>query len=295
MRIVYSFYPSKSGEIKDIEKILNYSKISLDLSKKISDKVILYTTSEYRKIFEDYGVDYTEINTELFDNYSGSLHNYAIPKILTYIDQKEPYIHLDYDTMLLKLPKMDSEVFFGYFDYDVPNFKKLKDYESLSKYYLEDYGLISDNLPEELRNGFEIKQTPNFSLFGVNSPELVSDTFRDMLNFFMENEDVFNKMNHSPSQIEQFLFIPFLLHRNKEINPYCFIQQENPVMCDDKCVYFKNYDSFQYKTASEDTFNSYVGLSLENKDFTFLHLTDMKRNHQVERAFLMSLNNMIFI
>ncbi len=295
MRIVYSYYPSKSGEIKEFEKILNYSKISFNISKKICDNVILYTNSEFKKLVEDYGIEYTEINTELFDNYSGSFDNYAIPKILTYIDQKEPYIHLDYDTMLFKMPEMSTDVFFGYFDYDLSNFKKLRDYESLSSYYLEDYRSISNKVPYEIINEFELKYTPNFSLFGVNSPKMVSDTFKRILKLFEENGSIFNNMRHSPSQVEQFLFIPYLLHTNEEHPTYDFIEKESPVMCDDKLIYFKGNDSFYYKEVPEHTFNSYVELSLQNKDFSFLHLIDMKKNHQVERAFLMSLKNMIFI
>jgi hypothetical protein len=295
MRIVYSYYPSKYGEIKEIEKILNYSKISFNLSKKICDNVILYTNSKFKKLVEDYGIEYTEINTEIFDNYSGSLDNYAVPKILTYIDQKEPFIHLDYDTMLFKIPNMSTDVFFGYFDYDLSNFKKLKDFENLSSYYLEDYRSISNKIPHEITNEFELNHTPNFSLFGVNSPKTVSDTFRKILDLYMENEEIFNNMRHSPSQIEQFLFIPYLLHTNEGAPTYDFIEKESPVMCDDKLIYFKDNDSFHYKEVPEDILNSYVELSLQTRDFYFLHLTDIKRNYQVENAFLISLKKMIFI
>lgn len=276
MRIVYSYLPSETGPIKDMDKFLLYSKVSLFYSRKLSDDVVLYTDSETKKLVEDYGLEYDEINTDVMDSYDGDTFNYAIPKILTYINQTKPYIHLDFDTILFELPDTDNDVFFGYYDY-----QSVHD-EGVSNYYLDDFGKISNKLLGNIMKGHAVKQIPNFSLFGVNKPNEVADTFKEILKFYIENKNIFDDMKHGPSQLEQFLFYPFYFSINREHDWYYSIEKHNTLMIWDGVIYLPNDDSFKYEESPKDGLDSYIELIIKNWEHTFIHLNDVKNCPIVE-------------
>jgi len=212
MRIIQSFVPTSYQT--DFEAYLRMTEVSVESILKYHDEVILYTTPEVAELVKERGIGYTDINVELFKEVENiPLSNYAIPKILCYLAQNKPFIHLDYDVVLLSRLITPKDFLIGYYDFDLVNREtKPTDLNTLSDYYLKDLVQIHEHLPPEVQNTVDLRFLPNFSIFGVNNLNLNKTIFKSILTFYHNNIESFKQLNHAPSMVEQFLFIVYLLY-----------------------------------------------------------------------------------
>lgn len=285
MKIVHTFYPIENNSIHDIEKILLYSKKSVNSVLNFYDEIILYTTKEFKKLVIDYGIPYSEINTELFDDLNIEITNYAIPKLIVYSVQKEPYIHIDLDVLIFKHIESNEDIFFGYMDYDFNNETDDQLRKFMIDYYVDDYNLVSKKLPFKSESQSKFGKVPNFCFFGVKEFKTVSSTCRNLINFYYDNILDFNLTKHGPSQIEQFLFTHFLKQISQGINWEISIERVNPFSTDSTKIYLKNDDSFTYNDLSDENIKNYLVHLKNNNDFTFIHLNTLKTNAKLEKLF----------
>lgn len=219
MRIVQSFIPTNYQQ--DIELYLDLTETSVNSILQFYDEVVLYTTPAVAELIKDRKIKYTEINTELFNITAPLSTNYAIPKIQCYLDQKTPFIHIDYDVILLSKIPVEKDFTIGYYDFDFTNNTVKHDQiDNLYNYYIQDLKRIHHTLSPEIQATIDLRLLPNFSIFGVNNLTLCKTVFKEVLKFYNENKLTFEELEHAPSMLEQFLFITYLRYfLNWEVDP----------------------------------------------------------------------------
>lgn len=209
MKIVQSFVPTNYQQ--DLELYLKLTEISVNSILNFYNEVVLYTTPEIAKMVRERKIKYTEINTTLFRDINIESGNYAVPKILCYLEQTSPFIHIDYDVVLLSKLKCSQDFAIGYYDFDFINRTiKLDELNTLQNYYIEDFKKIHPLLLYEIQRVVDFRLLPNFSIFAVNNVTLCKSIFKQTLSFYRENLDIFKNLKHGPSMLEQFLFITYL-------------------------------------------------------------------------------------
>jgi hypothetical protein len=211
MRVVQSFTPTTYQQ--DLDLYLTLTEASVNSILQFYDEVVLYTTPTVAELVKKRGIKYTEINTELFKEDDLEIANYAIPKIQCYLEQKVPFLHIDYDVILLSRFTVDKDFTVSYYDFDlINNVVMLSQLDSLNNYYAQDLKKIHTQLPDSIQQMADFRLLPNFSIFGVNNLTLCKGIFKDILKFYNENRETFEKLDHSPSMLEQFLFMTYLRH-----------------------------------------------------------------------------------
>jgi hypothetical protein len=220
MRVIQSFIPTPYQ--KDFEVYLRMSELSVNSIRKHYKELTLYTTPEVAELVKKRGIQYSTIDVDLFkESSSVPLGNYAIPKILCYLAQEQPFLHLDYDVVLLNKLNITQDFLIGYYDFDlVSRETKPTDLNRLHDYYLKDLTHIHEYLPIEVQNTVDLRVLPNFSIFGVKNLRLNKAIYQSILEFYNKNIEIFKKLNHTPSMVEQFLFTVYLtyyLNREKTV------------------------------------------------------------------------------
>lgn len=223
MKIIHSYFPNTEKK-NEIESYLLLSKLSVESILKFYDNVVLYTTEENKDIIEKYKIPYTNIDTALFNGID-KIKNYALPKIMVYNTQNEPFIHIDYDVILNAKVDFEEQICFGHMDYYNNQFHEFKE-----EYYLKNYRCIIDLLPDEVKNNVDINFIPNFCIFGTKDYNGVKTTFNKILKFYYDNLNLIDSLNNVPSLIEQFLFLPFYRTSNNLKKENIKILSEHPML-----------------------------------------------------------------
>lgn len=209
MRVVQSFIPTTYQQ--NLELYLDLTEASVNSILKFYDEVVLYTTPSIAELVKKRNIGYTEINTELFKEVEHLPVNYAVPKLECYLAQKSPFIHIDYDVVLLSRITEEKDFTIGYYDFDLINNPfKIDELNMLDSYYVQDLREIHPLLPYDVQKVLDFRLLPNFSIFGVNNLVLCKVIFKEILKFYNEHKAVFEQLKHGPSMLEQFLFITYL-------------------------------------------------------------------------------------
>ncbi len=209
MRIIQSFVPTYYQQ--DLDLYLDLTEASVNSILQFYKEVILYTTPTVAELVKKRGIKYTEINTELFEREVDTPVNYALPKIQCYLKQKVPFVHIDYDVILLSTITTNTDFTVGYYDFDlINNPVMLNQLDMLQSYYIQDLKKIHPIIPPEIQQMIDFRLLPNFSIFGVNNIVLCRVVFKEILKFYNTNKTVFEELEHSPSMLEQFLFMAYL-------------------------------------------------------------------------------------
>jgi len=126
MNAVFSFWSKRFKETGKVHAtvnnpvFLNSWILSVNLAKQFFPKVILYTDNfGFDMLVNNLGLQFDEVNLCLNDLDNIPSYLWAYGKIITYQDQKEPFIHIDYDAFLFdQLPQkfLSSDIFVESFE-----------------------------------------------------------------------------------------------------------------------------------------------------------------------------------
>jgi hypothetical protein len=254
MRVIQSFIPTTYQ--KDFEIYLRMSELSVNSIRKYYKEIILYTTPEVAELVKKRGIQYSTINVDLFkENSSVPLDNYAIPKILCYLAQEQPFLHLDYDVILLNKLNITQDFLIGYYDFNlISRETKPTDLNRLHDYYLKDLIHIHNHLPVEVQNTVDLRILPNFSIFGVKNLRLNKVIYQSILEFYNKHIEVFKKLNHAPSMVEQFLFTVYLtyyLNREKTVEESINTVEKQYIVPQDYLDGHKHFANFLHLQAEK--------------------------------------------
>lgn len=151
--------------------------------------------------------------SEGISNYKGN--SYGLPKIMAMLEQTEPYIMLDLDSILLKPIKEYSNIAFGFaeinFQHPEGVTEGMMDSAVRLYYQKEELDKVKPNLPANLV--LKWNKIPNSSLVYVPDPEVIINIYTEIIeNHQNEIESI------SPMMTEQFLLIQYLNHYGHNVD-----------------------------------------------------------------------------
>ena len=136
MEAVYTFKKLKHYKPFD-DTFFRLAKLSLHSAKQYYSTV-LYTDNDSLEFLTNGGLKFDRVVLlDSIEKYKGI--NYAMPKILTMISRKEPYIHLDFDSILIEKPHSTAQVSFPFPEPDLTNITTHNPYEFVYIAYVKCY------------------------------------------------------------------------------------------------------------------------------------------------------------
>lgn len=192
MKAIFSFKKLKTDHYKPIDdNFFKLAKLSVQMAK-IHYKTEFYGDEESYKLFEDKGVVFDNVNLlDSIKNYNGDITSYS--KLMAMLEQKEPYICLDFDTLLFERIETTSTITFGYpeiVDYSLHNILSQDDVSSYIEYIEKYYKRHLSKYKHKLSNiqNVYLDTIPNYSLFAVKNTVLIKNIIKDIFNKFSTDE-----------------------------------------------------------------------------------------------------------
>jgi hypothetical protein len=263
MKVIYTF--KKFKNIPNIENpiFLDMARLSVQYSKMFY-KTELYCDEKSKKFFDKNNIKFDNVFVlDEIENYDGEM--YTIPKMITYSKQTEPYIHLDFDTIVLKHLTFNKSVTFGYHDEDYSQYINIKYSPFVYNTYINTFENHIKNYydPNEYLQWRWMKFTNN-SLFAVNDYIFVSNTYSEILERLKDVTLLPDPEINIGQFLEQFLIVSYLDSHKKNYdclykkNPLEVLKESNPYKLDNvfnipnklKFIHlqnFKNLDAYSYK------------------------------------------------
>jgi hypothetical protein len=247
MNGVYTYYVAENKRFINDDLKFNYLLLihSHLLIKKYFKRVILYC-DEFTKSYLEGICEFDEYVILKFDNelVFNSSNFYAIPKLYTYTQQNEPYIHIDhdlfiYDPTILK-PIISKEFIVGRFEFNMSffNVNLLNIYETLysnNLTYFKETNLIDWRIIKD----FYLDKIINSSIFGGNNYKDITLTYKLILDLFEKNHSILDKRPFCSLFLEQFLFFPVL----NQVTDKKYLQ-ENSFKSDFGVIDTHDYDKY---------------------------------------------------
>lgn len=248
MKVIYSFKKLKTEHYKPLNtNFFKLAKLSVELAKKYY-KVEFYGDSDSFKLFDERGIEFDKVI--LLDSileYDGDIT--SMSKLLAMVEQSEPYMCLDFDTLLLqKIPETHS-ITYGYPEITKIHLHNILTEESqddylkyIDKYYKNSLEKYKNKLPNFVNPS--CSEIPNYSLFMVNHPTLIKEILNDIFTRFTKDE--LEEMG--AMFIEQLLIYLYLLELDIDIN---FLYKNN-LMVDADLINTIKYKFIHYIRYHED-------------------------------------------
>jgi hypothetical protein len=196
------------------EDFFKLAKVSVYFSKKYYNTV-LYSDYNTKAIFDEKGILFDKYFTsdELFEEVNE--HTYGLSKLFAMVDQKEPYVTLDLDTVIFEEISTKAAVTYGYKEINLASKTtfpiKMLHIDYVKEYYWEYHSFFESRVSDrELE--FDWTCFPSNSLIYVNNPEIVREAILDM--FTLVNRD-YRKM--TVQYYEQFLVYNLLKNYGTKI------------------------------------------------------------------------------
>ena len=249
MKAIYSFKILKTDHYKPIDdNFFKLAKLSVELAKKyyITE---FYGDVESYKLFEEKGIEFDSVKLlDSIQNYNGDITSYS--KLMAMMEQTEPYMCLDFDTLLFQRIPNDYTFIFGY-----PEISSLKLHNILTEYNSEKFLDYIDlyykrhlvkykhKFPEYLNPS--TNEIPNFSLFVCNHPTLIREILKDIFNRF-ETEEL---EEMGAMFIEQLLIYLYLIELEVDVK---FLYDSN-IINDIEILHILKHKFYHYIRYHEDT------------------------------------------
>lgn len=183
MRVIYTFKHIPDRNYFNNPFFLEVAKLSVVQANKFYDTELFCDTAS-KEYFKNNEVPFGKITVlQSLEDYKGKL--FGVAKMLTCIEQKDGYIHIDLDTILLDQVMPLNSVTFGYYD---ENYSKLKNYvfsPDIRSMYINTFEYRLKNfIDPDTYLKWNWKIFPNCSLLGVNDYLGVARMYTEVLDLF---------------------------------------------------------------------------------------------------------------
>ena len=240
---IYTFKRLKHYKPFD-DSFFELAKLSIESAKKFYN-TILYTDTFSKDFLLSNGLHFDEVIVlEELENLVTT--NYGLPKMVAMISRTEPYVHLDFDTILINKPHSIQQVAFAFPEIELLYKVKPLALNSLVNGYLKSYNLIESNLTAEQKRILYWDKVPSNCVLLVNDPQLVRDIFTKAIDEWYKG----NEGTISPSVLEQQILLSYLREYKAE---YQFLLEMN------------KFDTSEYLNSDSIAYLS---------QFDFIHLYD---------------------
>lgn len=196
----------------DLKHLMASLRLSVMYSKKNFKKVILYTNLQGKKIVEEHGIPFDEIDFSYDKVKTNPLH-WSYIKVYTCSKQKEPFVHIDNDAFLWDgLPKEMLESDCGF---------QSEEYQDLFKWYKDSIAYFRFNYKEERHDtidrclkGVNYKNFKAFNCGIIYFRKINEDLLKEWGEAATWVCDVFSKENPEIGNTERCVFFEqFLVAR----------------------------------------------------------------------------------
>jgi len=209
-------------------------------AKKHYGNIHLYTTEMEAEQINKIGVPYTSINTELLKDVDCTV--YGVPKIYTYREMDEPFLHIDTDSVFFS--KFDFNNIKSPFMFSHPDMKHLSNLKGtlgehipflinnkdnnlssqnhffINHIYLKTYINLFDKHSDDIKRNFNFTHIPNTSLVFVKDTVNFKIACNQALNHYFENKDIIDIEEQSTCYAEQLMIHQYLLCGDSNYKEY---------------------------------------------------------------------------
>ena len=253
MKVIYSFKTFKHHYKPLDETFYKVAACSVAAASKFY-KTKLYCDSNSAGLFQEKEIKFDEVVVlDSINNYNGEL--YCMPKILAMIEEDEPYIHMDLDSMIFEKIYSPHTITYAYKELELANNSKTNQIDYLNKFYVNPYNEFLKDKLEYINPSWST--IPNHSFVMVKSPELVKKIYSDLIN---EISSDIEKI--SPMLLEQFLLYQVLKNNNTDIG---YITEFPTEVITDKIMGSFKFFHFQfyYENDRKDEIDSILDLLID--------------------------------
>lgn len=221
MNAIYSFKPaiSELGEYVHYKPIndnfFELARLSISSVSKFY-KTFLYTDSKTAKLFEEHGLVFD--NVVILNSIENTrIQNYALPKIYAMLEQKEPFVMFDFDTVIGEKLESDMDITYAYYEVDLtetfdPNILSYVQ-DSYVKPFHDKFINYYDTL---FVDNFDWRRYPNFCALMVNNVDLIKECYWDLL----KRVPIDIIENTPPTLSEQFLLHQHVISKKKSYGTF---------------------------------------------------------------------------
>jgi hypothetical protein len=173
-------------------------------------KTIFYTDTESYDLFTKRGLKFDEV--VILDILEHSkIQSYGLPKIYTMMNQYEPYILLDFDTIITSKLESEYEITYAYYEMDFTKHFRSSNVRWILESYIEPFNnVLIKYYEKDFVNNFDWRRYPNTSTLMVKIPKFVRDSYNDLLN--RVPLDVIESV--PPTLHEQFLLQQYVINNS---------------------------------------------------------------------------------
>lgn len=211
--VIYSYKKINNHGKSISTEFIQLARLSVESSNRFY-KTKLYCDTESKLFFESHQIPFNEIIVlDDLNNYNGSV--FSIPKIISMMEETEPYIHLDFDTVILNKIKYKENICFGYPEVQIHpsfNWKQIKYvYDAYITPFLK-YTENKKELSETLLWNFD--NIPNHGIMYVDNPSIIKNAYKEILSDFGDIVNDKKPIDGLAQYIEQFSLKKYL-EKNK--------------------------------------------------------------------------------
>jgi hypothetical protein len=262
MKLIHTFVPNKFDVKNEKHKNLIWKELmyvqmlSVLLAKREHGGIDLYTNNTIKKQILDIGLPYDNIDTDILQDSTSDL--FCIPKLRIYREIKEPFVHIDTDTLIynrIDFSKFDSSIVYSHPDIRPPlhkngddklweifnNYPSLEGSDSFFKSakitYLDLFNRLNNDHSEFKLNNIRIGDIPNMNIIIVNDHNNFNDASQMSLDHYIRNKEIIDSTKNGECYIEQLMIHMNLLeisekYRNDVREKRTFILRDSPFMLD---------------------------------------------------------------
>ena len=203
-------------------------------AKKHYGNIHLYTTEMEAEQINKIGVPYTSIDTKLLNNVDTKV--YGIPKMHTYREMDEPFLHIDTDSILFS--KFDFDQIKSPFLFSHPDMIHLGNLKgtlgehipflinnrdenlsshnhfSINHIYLKLYIELFNKHSDDVKKNFNFTHIPNMSIVLVRDTDNFKIACNEAIKHYFENKEIIDKEEQACCYIEQLMIHQYLLVGN---------------------------------------------------------------------------------
>jgi hypothetical protein len=262
MKLIHTFVPNKFDLKNEKDKtiiwkdLMYVQMLSVLLANREYGGISLYTNNTIKKQILDIGVPYSEIDTDILQDTTSDL--FCIPKLRIYREIKEPFVHIDTDTLIynkIDFSKFDSSVVYSHPDIRPPlhkngddklreifnNYPSLVDSDSFFKSakitYLDLFNRLNNDHSEFKLNNIRVGDIPNMNIIIVNDHDNFNKASQMSLDHYIRNKEIIDSTKNGECYIEQLMIHLNMMeisekYREEVIAKKTFILKDSPFMLD---------------------------------------------------------------
>jgi hypothetical protein len=262
MKLIQTFVPNKFDLKKENDKdiiwkdLMYVQMLSVLLANREYGGISLYTNSKIKNQILDIGVPYTNIDTDILQDTTSDL--FCIPKLRIYKEIKEPFVHIDTDTLIydrIDFSKYRASVVYSHPDLRPPvhknsddklldifnNYPSLGDYDSFFKSakvtYLDLFNKLTNEHSEFKLNSIRIGDIPNMNIVVVNDYDSFNLASQMSLDHYIKNKDLIDNTKNGECYTEQLMIHLNMMeisqkYREEVGSKQTFILKDSPLMLD---------------------------------------------------------------